>query len=230
MLFLLSPKNWQFCNCLNCLKEQRRIWPATMSCLPCQICSSTLNLKAWLFNFTSTPLSTSPRKFIQACGIALEFNERLIKEDQLEYHEELKSNFREMVKELSEILHEQVRRRCLKSLNAFICLLIKFINHPSYHTVTLSSLQCYMPGCKSGSLYAAAYETGIQSLVLCRQLSGLRSLEIGSKQAYLSVAVGGGPPNPSNLHALPPCGWICIDGAKAPLQQLPIQMGKIWSG
>uniref|UniRef100_A0A8C6YHG5 Dedicator of cytokinesis 11 n=1 Tax=Naja naja TaxID=35670 RepID=A0A8C6YHG5_NAJNA len=48
------------------------------------------------------------RKFIQACGISLEFNERLIKEDQVEYHEELKSNFREMVKELSEILHEQI--------------------------------------------------------------------------------------------------------------------------
>uniref|UniRef100_A0A8B9P9H2 Dedicator of cytokinesis 11 n=1 Tax=Apteryx owenii TaxID=8824 RepID=A0A8B9P9H2_APTOW len=47
------------------------------------------------------------RKFIQACGIALELNERLIKEDQLEYHEGLKSNFRDMVKELSDIIHEQ---------------------------------------------------------------------------------------------------------------------------
>lgn len=49
------------------------------------------------------------RKFIQACGIALELNERLIKEDQLEYHEGLKSNFRDMVKELSDIIHEQAR-------------------------------------------------------------------------------------------------------------------------
>uniref|UniRef100_A0A8B9TUG0 Dedicator of cytokinesis 11 n=1 Tax=Anas platyrhynchos TaxID=8839 RepID=A0A8B9TUG0_ANAPL len=48
------------------------------------------------------------RKFIQACGIALELNERLIKEDQVEYHEGLKSNFRDMVKELSDIIHEQV--------------------------------------------------------------------------------------------------------------------------
>lgn len=47
------------------------------------------------------------RKFIQACSIALELNERLIKEDQIEYHEGLKSNFRDMVKELSEIIHEQ---------------------------------------------------------------------------------------------------------------------------
>ncbi|XP_039945150.1 dedicator of cytokinesis protein 11 isoform X3 [Hirundo rustica] len=48
------------------------------------------------------------RKFIQACGIALELNERLIKEDQLEYHEGLKSNFQDMVKELSDIIHEQI--------------------------------------------------------------------------------------------------------------------------
>uniref|UniRef100_A0A6G1RFT7 Dedicator of cytokinesis 11 n=1 Tax=Hypotaenidia okinawae TaxID=2861861 RepID=A0A6G1RFT7_9GRUI len=48
------------------------------------------------------------RKFIQACGIALDLNERLIKEDQVEYHEGLKSNFRDMVKELSDIIHEQI--------------------------------------------------------------------------------------------------------------------------
>ncbi|XP_029462551.1 dedicator of cytokinesis protein 11 isoform X2 [Rhinatrema bivittatum] len=48
------------------------------------------------------------RKFIQACSLALELNERLIKEDQIEYHEDLKSNFREMVKELSSIIHEQI--------------------------------------------------------------------------------------------------------------------------
>ncbi|XP_041252360.1 dedicator of cytokinesis protein 11 isoform X1 [Onychostruthus taczanowskii] len=48
------------------------------------------------------------RKFIQACGIALELNERLIKEDQVEYHEGLKSNFQDMVKELSDIIHEQI--------------------------------------------------------------------------------------------------------------------------
>ncbi|KYO32725.1 hypothetical protein Y1Q_0009334 [Alligator mississippiensis] len=48
------------------------------------------------------------RKFIQACGMSLELNERLIKEDQAEYHEGLKSNFRDMVKELSDIIHEQL--------------------------------------------------------------------------------------------------------------------------
>ncbi|XP_078544670.1 dedicator of cytokinesis protein 11 isoform X1 [Lissotriton helveticus] len=48
------------------------------------------------------------RKCIQSCSIALELNERIIKEDQVEYQEGLKSNFREMVKELSEIIHEQI--------------------------------------------------------------------------------------------------------------------------
>ncbi|XP_075429268.1 dedicator of cytokinesis protein 11 isoform X3 [Ascaphus truei] len=48
------------------------------------------------------------KQFIQACSIALDLNERLIKEDQLEYQEGLKSNFREMVKELSDIIHEQM--------------------------------------------------------------------------------------------------------------------------
>lgn len=40
--------------------------------------------------------------------MALDINERIIKEDQFEYHEGLKSNFKEMVKELSDIIHEQV--------------------------------------------------------------------------------------------------------------------------
>uniref|UniRef100_A0A5F8GUM7 Dedicator of cytokinesis 11 n=1 Tax=Monodelphis domestica TaxID=13616 RepID=A0A5F8GUM7_MONDO len=55
------------------------------------------------------------RKFIQACSIALELNERLIKEDQIEYHEGLKSNFRDMVKELADIIHEQVSTATPKS-------------------------------------------------------------------------------------------------------------------
>uniref|UniRef100_A0A7N6BBL3 Dedicator of cytokinesis 11 n=1 Tax=Anabas testudineus TaxID=64144 RepID=A0A7N6BBL3_ANATE len=46
------------------------------------------------------------RRFVEACSMALDINERLIKEDQVEYHEGLKSNFKEMVKELSEIIHD----------------------------------------------------------------------------------------------------------------------------
>uniref|UniRef100_A0A2K6T8T3 Dedicator of cytokinesis 9 n=1 Tax=Saimiri boliviensis boliviensis TaxID=39432 RepID=A0A2K6T8T3_SAIBB len=53
------------------------------------------------------------RQFVEACGQALAVNERLIKEDQLEYQEEMKANYREMAKELSEIMHESApwRRR-----------------------------------------------------------------------------------------------------------------------
>uniref|UniRef100_A0A8C2U523 Dedicator of cytokinesis 9 n=1 Tax=Coturnix japonica TaxID=93934 RepID=A0A8C2U523_COTJA len=50
------------------------------------------------------------RQFVEACGHALGVNERLIKEDQLEYQEEMKANYREMAKELSEIMHEQVEK------------------------------------------------------------------------------------------------------------------------
>ncbi|XP_033003733.1 dedicator of cytokinesis protein 9 isoform X17 [Lacerta agilis] len=48
------------------------------------------------------------RQFVEACGQALEVNERLIKEDQIEYQEGMKANYREMAKELSEIMHEQI--------------------------------------------------------------------------------------------------------------------------
>ncbi|XP_032878969.1 dedicator of cytokinesis protein 9 isoform X12 [Amblyraja radiata] len=48
------------------------------------------------------------RQFVEACGQALVINERLIKEDQLEYQEEMKSNYRDMVRELSNIMHEQI--------------------------------------------------------------------------------------------------------------------------
>ncbi|XP_039545894.1 dedicator of cytokinesis protein 11-like isoform X2 [Pimephales promelas] len=48
------------------------------------------------------------RQFVNACSMALDINERLIKEDQYEYHEGLKANFKSMVRELSEIIHEQI--------------------------------------------------------------------------------------------------------------------------
>ncbi|GCB70272.1 hypothetical protein scyTo_0001239 [Scyliorhinus torazame] len=48
------------------------------------------------------------REFVSACSLALDLNEKLIKEDQVEYHEGLKANFKDMVKELSEITHEQI--------------------------------------------------------------------------------------------------------------------------
>ncbi|XP_055756859.1 dedicator of cytokinesis protein 11-like isoform X4 [Salvelinus fontinalis] len=48
------------------------------------------------------------RRFVEACSMALDINELLIKEDQFEYHEGLKGNFKDIVKELSDIIHEQI--------------------------------------------------------------------------------------------------------------------------
>uniref|UniRef100_A0A8C3AE01 Dedicator of cytokinesis 9 n=1 Tax=Cyclopterus lumpus TaxID=8103 RepID=A0A8C3AE01_CYCLU len=48
------------------------------------------------------------RHFVEACGHGLGINERLIKEDQQEYHDEMKANYRDLAKELSIIMHEQV--------------------------------------------------------------------------------------------------------------------------
>ncbi|XP_038157914.1 dedicator of cytokinesis protein 9-like isoform X3 [Cyprinodon tularosa] len=48
------------------------------------------------------------RQFVDTCGHALGVNERLIKEDQQEYHDEMKANYRDMIRELSNIMHEQI--------------------------------------------------------------------------------------------------------------------------
>uniref|UniRef100_A0A4W6G2V5 Dedicator of cytokinesis 9 n=1 Tax=Lates calcarifer TaxID=8187 RepID=A0A4W6G2V5_LATCA len=48
------------------------------------------------------------RHFVEACGHGLGINERLIKEDQQEYHDEMKANYRDLARELSIIMHEQV--------------------------------------------------------------------------------------------------------------------------
>ena len=45
---------------------------------------------------------------MDACGQALCVNERLIKEDQQEYQDEMKANYRDLARELSNIMHEQV--------------------------------------------------------------------------------------------------------------------------
>uniref|UniRef100_A0A8C5NHF9 Dedicator of cytokinesis 9 n=1 Tax=Gouania willdenowi TaxID=441366 RepID=A0A8C5NHF9_GOUWI len=49
------------------------------------------------------------RHFVEACGHGLGINERLIKEDQQEYHDEMKANYRDLARELSIIMHEQVK-------------------------------------------------------------------------------------------------------------------------
>ncbi|KAM6945556.1 dedicator of cytokinesis protein 9-like isoform 1-T1 [Aplochiton taeniatus] len=48
------------------------------------------------------------RQFVDACGQALVVNEQLIKEDQQEYHDEMKASYRELARELSSIMHEQI--------------------------------------------------------------------------------------------------------------------------
>ncbi|XP_076152864.1 dedicator of cytokinesis protein 9 [Alosa pseudoharengus] len=48
------------------------------------------------------------RQFVDACGQGLGVNERLIKEDQQEYHDEMKANYRDLTRELSAIMHEQI--------------------------------------------------------------------------------------------------------------------------
>uniref|UniRef100_A0A672I1M5 Dedicator of cytokinesis 10 n=1 Tax=Salarias fasciatus TaxID=181472 RepID=A0A672I1M5_SALFA len=48
------------------------------------------------------------RQFAEACGQALDVNERLIKEDQLEYQEEMRAHYKDMLMELSGIMNEQV--------------------------------------------------------------------------------------------------------------------------
>ncbi|XP_054868309.1 dedicator of cytokinesis protein 10 isoform X6 [Amphiprion ocellaris] len=53
------------------------------------------------------------RQFAEACGQALDVNERLIKEDQLEYQEEMRAHYRDMLTELSGIMNEQLQKRLL---------------------------------------------------------------------------------------------------------------------
>ncbi|CAF97479.1 unnamed protein product, partial [Tetraodon nigroviridis] len=48
------------------------------------------------------------RQFAEACGQALDVNERLIKEDQLEYQEEMRAHYRNMLGELSGVMNEQI--------------------------------------------------------------------------------------------------------------------------
>ncbi|XP_045020544.1 dedicator of cytokinesis protein 10 isoform X11 [Bubalus bubalis] len=77
------------------------------------------------------------RQFADACGQALDVNERLIKEDQLEYQEELRSHYKDMLSELSAIMNEQLcRGPCLYSF----CSSVSSI---SLSTVSKSD---YLPG------------------------------------------------------------------------------------
>uniref|UniRef100_A0A8C3N2Y3 Uncharacterized protein n=1 Tax=Geospiza parvula TaxID=87175 RepID=A0A8C3N2Y3_GEOPR len=77
------------------------------------------------------------RQFVEACGHALGVNERLIKEDQLEYQEEMKANYREMAKELSEIMTGRAEVQCLIP----VCLTFLFIIFIT--SALFSFIHCY---------------------------------------------------------------------------------------
>uniref|UniRef100_G3PKX9 Dedicator of cytokinesis 9b n=1 Tax=Gasterosteus aculeatus aculeatus TaxID=481459 RepID=G3PKX9_GASAC len=64
------------------------------------------------------------RQFVDACGQALAVNERLIKEDQQEYHDEMKANYRDLARELSHIMHEQVASVRPASVTAISLLML----------------------------------------------------------------------------------------------------------
>ncbi|KAI1893735.1 hypothetical protein AGOR_G00126740 [Albula goreensis] len=55
------------------------------------------------------------RQFAEACGQALDVNERLIKEDQVEYQEEMRVHYKDMLSELSAVMNEQLHYDILSS-------------------------------------------------------------------------------------------------------------------
>uniref|UniRef100_A0A673Y4W4 Dedicator of cytokinesis 10 n=1 Tax=Salmo trutta TaxID=8032 RepID=A0A673Y4W4_SALTR len=61
------------------------------------------------------------RQFAEACGQALDVNERLIKEDQLEYQEEMRAHYRDMLTELSTVMNEQVCGAAQKTRRSSSC-------------------------------------------------------------------------------------------------------------
>ncbi|XP_017452321.2 dedicator of cytokinesis protein 10 isoform X13 [Rattus norvegicus] len=107
------------------------------------------------------------RQFADACGQALDVNERLIKEDQLEYQEELRSHYKDMLGELSAIMNEQLcRGPCLYSFCS------------SVSSISLSTVS------KSGMFFSSYVCPVLQplsthlctSLVLCPSQRGWLSL------------------------------------------------------
>uniref|UniRef100_A0A3B3B7Z7 DOCKER Lobe C domain-containing protein n=1 Tax=Oryzias melastigma TaxID=30732 RepID=A0A3B3B7Z7_ORYME len=85
--------------------------------------------------YTSNTNHTSfCRQFVDACGHALGVNERLIKEDQQEYHDEMKANYRDLTRELSNIMHEQV---CSLILEMFMYEHFLFTNPVFYLLLSL---------------------------------------------------------------------------------------------
>uniref|UniRef100_G3P3V0 PH domain-containing protein n=1 Tax=Gasterosteus aculeatus aculeatus TaxID=481459 RepID=G3P3V0_GASAC len=81
------------------------------------------------------------RQFADACGQALDVNERLIKEDQLEYQEEMRAHYRDMLTELSGVMNEQTRSTSRMDFPPTRRLI-----HPLTRTPT-DALTVHMPTC-----------------------------------------------------------------------------------
>lgn len=82
----------------------RHVWVHVRACM----CGSAFLIPGVPL-YHKPELCFSHRNFVEACGHGLGINERLIKEDQQEYHDEMKANYRDLARELSIIMHEQVR-------------------------------------------------------------------------------------------------------------------------
>ncbi|KAJ8031225.1 Dedicator of cytokinesis protein 9 [Holothuria leucospilota] len=65
------------------------------------------NEKKWNSKFISE-LKQIFRDFVRICGIALEVNATLIKEDQVQYHEDMDRNYRQMVINIGELMGEKL--------------------------------------------------------------------------------------------------------------------------
>uniref|UniRef100_A0A8C5I843 Dedicator of cytokinesis 9 n=1 Tax=Gouania willdenowi TaxID=441366 RepID=A0A8C5I843_GOUWI len=98
------------------------------------------------------------RHFVEACGHGLGINERLIKEDQQEYHDEMKANYRDLARELSIIMHEQVKTIFLYSeivdvMKFKLSLVESILFPPTMMMIFLFFFLFCAPTTKTNSLY-----------------------------------------------------------------------------
>ncbi|XP_072557852.1 dedicator of cytokinesis protein 10 isoform X3 [Paramormyrops kingsleyae] len=97
------------------------------------------------------------RQFAEACGQALDVNEKLIKEDQLEYQEEMKAHYRDMLSELSDVMNEQLHsgilplRLCLPLSNTSLPLAPRIGTSPPPPPSLFSNLNSNAP-CRKGAV------------------------------------------------------------------------------
>ncbi|XP_054631989.1 dedicator of cytokinesis protein 9-like isoform X2 [Dunckerocampus dactyliophorus] len=81
------------------------------------------------------------RHFVEACGLALGVNEGLIKEDQQEYHDEMKANYRHLTRELSDIMHEQIHPVIDGTRSSDVDIFTNKLHPSSFLQMTYSTLK-----------------------------------------------------------------------------------------